>query len=186
MTARKLHLLLAACALSACKRADDDFDGFRLDEDCDDADPFVYPGAADVPGDGIDSDCDGKDPEPDYLGTWVLTDFAASTFGIEFIVPGTSVGSFVVDPEMSATVDLSAALDPSIIGFELTISFAMQGPVSSLPEPNAMAFYAEGELYGEIVHFDWECVAGDDETLLCEGEVKALDSSLDAYALFGR
>ena len=41
---------------------DADFDGFYSDEDCDDSDPNVFPGAAgDVPYDGVDTDCDGAD-----------------------------------------------------------------------------------------------------------------------------
>ncbi|MCB9670964.1 MAG: putative metal-binding motif-containing protein [Alphaproteobacteria bacterium] len=38
---------------------DRDGDGFARDEDCDDTDPTVYPGALEVCGDPIDQDCDG-------------------------------------------------------------------------------------------------------------------------------
>jgi hypothetical protein len=42
--------------------ADDDNDGFTVAEgDCDDTDDTVYPGAVDIPGDGIDQNCDGED-----------------------------------------------------------------------------------------------------------------------------
>jgi hypothetical protein len=38
-----------------------DGDGFTRDEDCDDTDATVYPGAPETPGDGVDSNCDGND-----------------------------------------------------------------------------------------------------------------------------
>ena len=45
--------------------ADVDGDGFEAESvggtDCDDTDPAIFPGATDVPGDGIDQDCDGAD-----------------------------------------------------------------------------------------------------------------------------
>ena len=38
---------------------DGDSDGYREDVDCDDTDPFVFPGAVEVCSDGVDNDCDG-------------------------------------------------------------------------------------------------------------------------------
>jgi hypothetical protein len=40
---------------------DRDGDGFSPPADCDDTDSHVYPGAREVPGDGIDQDCNGSD-----------------------------------------------------------------------------------------------------------------------------
>jgi hypothetical protein len=61
-----LGLSLAACSGSVepkdkDERVDADQDGVFSDEDCDDSDPSVRPGAADVWYDGTDSDCGGND-----------------------------------------------------------------------------------------------------------------------------
>src|SRR3954453_7787998 len=40
---------------------DRDGDGYSIAVDCNDANPLVHPGAADVPDDGIDQDCSGAD-----------------------------------------------------------------------------------------------------------------------------
>ncbi len=47
--------LEAACDLSSGESFEDD--------DCDDADPEIHPGAEDVPEDDVDQDCDGEDAE---------------------------------------------------------------------------------------------------------------------------
>jgi len=41
---------------------DMDGDGFIGADDCDDTDPYTYPGAMEFPGDGVDQDCDGSEP----------------------------------------------------------------------------------------------------------------------------
>ena len=57
-------LLTTVIGLLGCPLvpADEDNDGFTVaDGDCDDSDVTVYPGAVDIPGDGIDQNCDGED-----------------------------------------------------------------------------------------------------------------------------
>jgi putative metal-binding protein len=42
---------------------DADRDGFFAGQDCNDADPAIRPGAAEVRGNGVDEDCDGRDAD---------------------------------------------------------------------------------------------------------------------------
>jgi hypothetical protein len=48
---------------SSCEevQGDADLDGVRFPFDCDDTNPAIHPGVADVPDDGIDQNCDGVD-----------------------------------------------------------------------------------------------------------------------------
>jgi hypothetical protein len=51
--------MLVSCGGTA--RVDFDGDGVPAGEDCDDQNVFAFPGAAEVPYDGVDQDCDGSD-----------------------------------------------------------------------------------------------------------------------------
>jgi hypothetical protein len=56
-----IQLLLAGCTGNSAALYDFDEDGFQDQDDCDPADPSIYPGAPDPYGDDIDQDCDTLD-----------------------------------------------------------------------------------------------------------------------------
>ena len=78
-------LLLAALALlaaapSAHAQTDNDGDGAFTPQDCDDNDSTIYPGAPEIPADGIDQDCDGADA--------CYQDLDGDGYGSTIVIPG--------------------------------------------------------------------------------------------------
>jgi hypothetical protein len=175
--------LVAAAALSACGEPKDfDQDGAPASEDCADRDPWVYPGAPDTPGDGLDANCDGDDESWPYVGTWTLRQLSAGVSGVEVLQSETAEGTLALGEAGEVIVDFGVTLDPAVVGDALPVRLAMTGTHEPLPGAARFLLWAEGDNYGEQMHLDWECALEADE-LVCAGEFKGFDSSLDAAAL---
>lgn len=89
---------------------DQDGDGYLVEEDCDDTDPLVYPGADEVAYDYIDQDCDGFDladvDGDDYcLEGYVIQD--VSQCDLDFGVEGSDCDDdvFEINPDAEELID---------------------------------------------------------------------------------
>ena len=174
-----LLLLFAACGTDA------DYDGFSKKEDCDDADPFVYPGAPDDPADGLDADCDGVDPDHGFVDSWMLEELHATISSYSLLVEGSEEGSLSIDSDMTSEMSLSATLNPDFTdGIAYPIELEMIGDASPLDGPSAAAVYLTGEAYGETAVLSLECSAEDEIELLCDGTLQVFGIGLAASAVF--
>ena len=84
------HLCKLGKLPDAVCNEDKDNDGFVLKDDCNDLDPDIYPGAEDIPRNGIDEDCSGCDADPPniiYIH-WEGTR-AVNVSGVGYSVPST-------------------------------------------------------------------------------------------------
>ena len=195
-----MRLLLLA-GLAACAPADDpdtldaDYDGVAAADDCDDADPFVYPGAPDAPGDGVDADCDGADPAHAFVGSWSVIDLEADYGGYAIFVPGSAVGALEVGEDFTTTLDVTVDLDPALAGQVIPLPLTMEGDASPVPGGTAglSQVYLSGylSLLDEDLAIEWACDADTEDELDaevpemdCAGSLKALDTSLQLLATF--
>lgn len=75
---------------------DTDRDGFMAGEDCNDLDPFTYPGAPELCGDGVDQDCDGDVIARNAL-TWYPRGREGRDAPFDLVIPLIENGEFEVD-----------------------------------------------------------------------------------------
>lgn len=169
--------------LAACAPVDADYDGASPPDDCDDADPAVYPGAPDTPGDGVDSDCADGDPPHPWFGDWTGTGLTAEYAGLSFFEAGTGGGTLALADDFTTTLTVTGTLNGEVIGTSVPVAINLVGVVSPVEGPDRFELYAEGDNYDELMHADWDCGL-EAEVLVCGGELKALDIGLDAQATF--
>ena len=118
---------------------DIDGDGFVQDEDCDDYNPEIFPGASEIPNDGVDQDCD----EEDLLAPSISLASAGLLFQ-------TKLGCMV---EQELTLQNVGMADLSITGIEIlpenqnfTLVVADLLPVAPLSEKSIAIQYTPTEV----------------------------------------
>ncbi len=191
MRATRWVLLLGLATGCAAEVVDADWDGFAAEDDCDDTDALVYPGAPDAPGDGLDADCDGTDPDHAFTGTWSVVELLADYSTLNVIVPGSSSGAFDVDDE-DALLQATIGLDPDLLGYELDLDIEFTGVASPTADRDSVHVEMTGEVGGESSTMIMDCqVFGDEdgegsEVLDCGGVLKAIDLNLQLVAEFSR
>lgn len=178
-------LLTGLLACGAGSPVDADHDGFTAGEDCDDADPFVHPGAPDAPGDGLDADCDGSDPVHGFVGTWDLVWISAMFSSFQLVDEGSETGGMTLGEDLEVDMQAGIGIDPDLVGYELDVPLEMQGWVSPLPGESLSVVRVEGTVLAESSYVELECHA-DADTLDCAGVLKALDINLLTEASFVR
>ncbi|MEZ4238938.1 MAG: putative metal-binding motif-containing protein [Myxococcota bacterium] len=92
---------------------DQDGDGVVYADDCDDDDPSVYPGALEIPYDGVDSDCNGQDLiDADGDGFPGITAEAYAALGSDVPYPEPLVGKPLDCADDPAEIPTAASIHP--------------------------------------------------------------------------
>jgi hypothetical protein len=144
---------------------DADGDGYARDEDCDDADPAVHPGAREVC-DGIDNDCDPDSTEAGVVTLDGHTNYSTITDAVTHAPSDAMVavceGTYVEDVEITPHgLTLWAPHGPDVTIVESAGGW--RGPMRiSAPEVTVDGFSIRGAIYS------WYAVAVDDRDFVLQ------------------
>jgi hypothetical protein len=160
---------------------DDDGDGWGSGCDCDDADPAIYPGGPDTPGDFIDGDCDGVD-----AGT-TLDSFAGTYTGTADLQLGgdllnlSAAGISSLPCTGSVTVVVDPAATPQIVGGGscATSLYGISGPAYPFSFEGDLRFRPSGDFDFLGAVGDWSGAFGFDGT----NTQLVVEPDLNAYGL---
>ncbi len=173
---------LLGCGASPSSTAEDnDYDGFLANEDCDDTNPWVHPGAPEEPGDGVDANCDGEDGEHPFAGTWALTFISAGFSGFEILLPDQESGELTIASDLQTDLFIHAEVDPSVA--PLVLDLELNGEAVTDSSPGSFTLVAAGDWGSEEVNVGWAC-SSDELEMTCEGGLKMLGYSFDSVADF--
>jgi len=158
----------------APRPADDDGDGYVVDEDCDDHNADAWPGAPEIADDGIDQDCDGLDAltvfghrddtdstalTPDFLiGNVISTDNALTVTHLGFTArwPKGEVKLALYSSDGGFPADLVAETGAAV-ATEGVNEVALTAPVT----------IEDGDWWVQIVSSEYiEIAAGEDERIV--------------------
>lgn len=148
---------------------DGDGDGVPFHLDCDDSDAAVYPGATEIPGDGIDQSCNGLDAD------FGAADLAPGDLVISEIMPNPSYVAddlgewFEIHNRLAGSVDLEGldVYDLGADGFSITSSLVVPaGDFVVLGINGDLATNGGVTLDYVYAHADLILANGDDEVVL--------------------
>lgn len=171
---------LATALLVGCA-TDEDKDDFNVEDDCDDTNAEIYPGAPETVGDGIDSDCDGEDPPHPFLGDWTLQSLKGVIDGEDYFEGYETNGSLKIGENLKGTTQFALSYDGET--YELLSASGDVTPGSA----GAFSMDLTGTWASELpATADWDCVTAAAE-ITCTGATNVTGDevySLDTTAVF--